>query len=491
MLYDIDGNVLLDEKWIDIELEGGTISNGVDSYDIASFGSYSRSALLLRTNGATAAKIDMKGLTQTSVTAVFYNSNRAYSSSTSATKGADGIASITIPSNAAFVRFVFSGNLESVKSLFNAEVSFAKRIAVYSPSERFTYKVDGEPDGVCNTGRMLLPPNYDPDGDPVPLIIYGHGSQTFNSWTSEIYNIGIRQYLADEGFAVIDLFGWTSKYADKYNNNFNGNDPLCIPLHIRYHSSAIDYVCSRYNVDKDNLHVMCWSMGGMLALYVTLHNPWHVKSVGMFAPVLDYISIRGARNPTHVMWSAVADELGFAGDVYDWSHNYHYDPDCVAYINLNKEGFNTLNPAWQGLTGQTLQEKVDAAIDNCEKWWADKARTDVYQDTDLAQNGVVPTKIWGAPDDNSIPYPKMVETVAQLNNGGCEAHMRTLPSGCGGHFATETAYTSHLEVAKTNVTTACGVHYDSVPLAYWENIQWIRLQMGESYDIDGINPPSE
>lgn len=492
MIYDIGGNVLSDERWIEIELEGGTISNGVDSYDIASFGSYSRSALMLKTNGATTAQFDMSELSQTSVTAVFYNSNRAYSTSASYTKGTDGIANITIPSGAAFVRFVFSGTLESVKALLNAEVSFAKRIAMYSPTERFTYAVNGEPDGVCNTGRMLLPPNYDPDGEPVPLIVFGHGSQTFNTWTDEMPAVALRKYLSDEGFAFVDIFGWTSKYAVKYNNDFRGNDPLSIPLHIRAHGSAIDYVCSRYNVDKDNIHIMSKSMGGLLALYVTVHNPWNVKSVGMFAPVLDYISIRGttSSNPSYTC-NGIADELGFTGDVSDFRSNYYYDPAAVAYIEANKEAFIQNNPAWMNLVGNTLDERLAASIDNCQKYWSNISRTDIYQDLDLAQIGKVPTKIWGAADDAAIPYMKMVETVAQLNNGGCEAHMRTLPSGCGAHFATDTAYTQYPAVAKTNVTTACGVHYDSVPLAYWENIQWIRLQMGESYDIDGINPPSE
>ena len=492
MVYDIDGNALWSERWIDIELEGGTISNGIDSYDIASFGSYSRSALMLRTNGATTAKIDMSGLTQTSVTACFYAASRAYASAVSAVKGTDGIANITIPSGTAFVRFVFSGTLESVKAFLNAEVSFARRKAMYSPTERFTYAVKCEPDGVCNTGRMLLPPNYDPDGDPVPLIVFGHGSQNFNTWTDEMPKAALKKYLSDEGFAVIDIFGWTSKYAVKYNNDFRGNDPLSIPLHIKAHESAIDYVCSRYSVDRNNIHIMSKSMGGLLALYVTVHNPWNVKSVGMFAPVLDFISIRGTTvaNPSKTL-DGIADELGFTGDVDDIRSRYYYDPVAVAYIEANKEAYIQNNPAWMNLIGNTLDERLAASIDNCQKYWSNKSRTDIYQDLGLAQIGKVPTKIWGAADDDAIPYMKMVESVAQLNNGGCEAHMRTMPSGCGGHFSVDTAYTQYAAVRKENVTTACGVHYNSVPLAYWENIQWIRMQMGETYDIDGINPPTE
>lgn len=474
MIYDVNGNALTsDQNVLEITLEGGTIGDeGKDSYDIASFGSYSRSALLVRLNGATASSLDMSRMTQTTVTAYFYNASRAYLSKLSVAKDSKGIAKVSTPTSAAFVRFVFSGQADSVVASFGERAEIAFRKAMYSPTERFAYKVYGN---ICNTGRMILPPNYDPDGKKVPLIVFMHGSGTFNAWTDELPALTIKKYLADEGFAFIDLFGWGSKYAVKYSNNFRGNDPLCIPYHVDIWGKGIDYVCSRYNIDREDVHIVSKSMGGMLALYCALQDPYKVKSIGMFAPVLDYISIRGARNPTHAMWYAVADELGFEGNIEDWRSHYMYDPEGVAYINLNKEAFITLNPAWQCLVGQSLQEKVDASIENCEKYWTDISRTDIYQDTDLAQVAKVPIKIWGAADDAAIPYMKMAETVAQFNNGGCEAHLRTMPSGCGGHFSTDTAYNQYAAVRKEDVTTACGVHYDAVPLAYWENIQWIRL----------------
>lgn len=472
MIYNISGVPQTPD--FPIEFEGGTISSsGIDSYDISSFGTYSRSAYLIRRNNATKYMLDMRGMPQSSVTAVYYKADRTFLS-TATVNVAGGYASASFPTNSAFVRFTLTGVVENINAKFDGDVENAKRIAMYSPTERFTYRVY---DGICNTGRMLLPPNYDPDGDPVPLIIYMHGSQSFTTWTSEMQRATTwNKYLADEGFAVMDLFGWTSKYAVTYNNNFAGNDPYCIPLHVSAHEAGVKYVCSRYNVDIENIHVVSKSMGGMLALYCVLQNPFNVRSVGMFAPVLDYISIRGAHNPTSQVWEATADELGFVGDVDDWKNNYMYEADGVAYINLNKEAFISLNPAWQCLIGQTLQEKVNASIDNCQKYWTNKARTDIYQDTDLAQIGKVPCKIWGAPDDESIPYLKMVETVAQLNNGGLEAHMRTLPTGCGGHFATDDAASTYSAIRTNNVTTACGVHYDYVPTAYYENVQWIRLR---------------
>lgn len=474
MIYDVDGNAIGSaQNMINIMLEGGTIGNdGKDSYDIANFGTYSRSALFVRLNGSKTISLDMSRMEQSSVTAFFYNASRVFIAQDSATKGEGGIATFSSPLAAAFVRFVFVGQADSVVALFSERAETAYRIAMYSPTERFTYKVYGE---ICNTGRMILPPNYDPDGKKVPLIVFMHGSQTFNAWTDELQHLDIKQYLADEGFAFIDLFGWGSKYATKYNNNFAGNDPLCIPYHVDIWGKGIDYVCSRYNIDREDVHIVSKSMGGMLALYCALQDPYKVKSIGMFAPVLDYISIRGSRNPTSYFWDAVAEELGFEGDLSDWKNHYMYDPEGVAYINLNKEAFITLNPAWQCLVGQSLQDKVDAAIDNCEKYWTDKTATDIYQDTDLAQVAKVPIKIWGAADDSLIPYMKMVETVAQFNNGSCEAHMRTMPSGCGGHYATDYSYTQYAAIRKDDVTTACGVHYNSVPLAYWENIQWIRL----------------
>ncbi len=473
MIYDMNGNALTsDQHVLEIALEGGAIgSDGKDSYDIANFETYSRSAMLVRLNDSKTARIDMRRMSQASVSAYFYTANRAYLSNISVNKDAQGFADVDTPAGAAFVRYVFTGQIDSVFATFPERAEFAFRKAMYSPTERFTYKVYGN---ICNTGRMILPPNYDPDGKKVPLIVYMHGSQTFNTWTSELPALTIKTYLADEGFAFIDLFGWGSKYSDKYGNNFAGNDPLCIPYHVDIWGKGIDYVCTRYNIDREDVHIVSMSMGGMLALYCALQDPYKVKSIGMFSPVLDYISIRGGHNPTSFFWEATAEELGFEGNVADWKYNYMYEPDGVAYINLNKEAFITLNPAWQCLVGQSLQDKVNASIENCRKYW-EGDKTNIYQDTNLAQVGKVPIKIWGAADDASIPYMKMAETAAQFNNGGCEAHLRTMPSGCGGHFSVSNAYTQYAAVRKEDVTTACGIHYDAVPLAYWENIQWIRL----------------
>lgn len=222
---------------------------------------------------------------------------------------------------------------------------------------------------------------------------------------------------------------------------------------------------------------MSKSQGGHIAYYYANYAPFPIRSIGMFSPVLDPLSMA----QTNVsVGKAIAQELNLVGDIdNDFAGKSNFSEEKIAIWQDNLPALNCHDEAFQGLIGQTLQEKFDTAIDNGSKWWANKSRDDVYIDYDLAKLGKYPVKIWGTPTDAETPYQKMVEAVKQLNNGGCEAHLRTFAAG--GHNVTDVGANAAGEV-QTNVTTRLGVEFASVPTAYVENLDWILLHMNEVDD---------
>ena len=141
---------------------------------------------------------------------------------------------------------------------------------------------------------------------------------------------------------------------------------------------------------------------------------------------------------------------------------------------MNIEKLAGLNEAYTGLIGGTLEENVENSMTDCEKfwterYWTDTTKTDIYTHTNYVKIGKIPVKIWGAKDDNNTPYLKMVEVVKQLQNGGTEAHMRTLPNGTGGHSCADVDGNK-----LPSVTTALGVEYTNIPCGWVENVAWIR-----------------
>lgn len=147
------------------------------------------------------------------------------------------------------------------------------------------------------------------------------------------------------------------------------------------------------------------------------------------------------------------------------------------FVRNNKEKLCGMNEAWTCLVGGNLSERIESSLSNGEKfwnqrYWEDESKTDIYTDTDRAKLGTVPVKIWGSSDDDNTPYLAMVELVKQLQNGGCEAHMRTLPRGTGGHNSADTG-TNLVE----NITTKLGIKYNNIPVGWVENVEWIRSKM--------------
>ena len=477
-------------KRLEALLERGGVESTYNlGYNTTQYKSYMRSAYDIKTGGATRLALESIGVSHTTVWVQFFTADYAKISAAPYTDG----AVISIPGNCDFIRIEITTTAEpeSVAIRFYGATGTpreAKRNGFNSVSERLTYKVSDEiaekygvaddkiEAGLYTTSRLKLPTNYSTDGQKAPVILWLEGSGgSFTSWSGD-FDTGHREairYLADEGFAVYTIYTWGNIYAQKYPNCGKAL-PYPTPTNLACLEAGIEYICDRYNLDRDNIHVMSKSQGGQVSLYYATVNALNVKSIGMFAPVLDYLSMPGEALYADTR-AAIAEDMGFVGDV-----DYFASPSFCAYDDRAREFFRQnldklaiMNEAWTGLTGATLEELFEEALDDCETFWTDKIwntnRTDIYTNTHYVKTASVPVKIWGAPNDAATPYLKMVEVVQQLKNGGCEAEMRTFASG--GHGCADYNNTT------SGVVTASGTVYNSLGIGWVENVAWIRAHM--------------
>ena len=65
-----------------------------------------------------------------------------------------------------------------------------------------------------------------------------------------------------------------------------------------------------------------------------------------------------------------------------------------------------------------------------------------------------PVKIWIAEDDAAVCYSLANAVIKSLQNAGCHAELRTMPSGTGGHHSVDNDTNAP---QTTNVTTSLGI----------------------------------
>ena len=440
-----------------------------------------RTAYTIKLNGCINIDFpDVSTYTFTYVIAYFYDDSLNYLSYQE--RSSEDYYKFLVPVNAEYVRFVFQDMAltDSIPIQFFSSIVSpyeCKNAKTRTDTEWITMDVQ---DDMFTFGRLLLPPNYTIDGKKTPLVLWMDGSGNTTTWDSDFNTEKLQylRYVRDEGFAVLLVFGWGSYFYEKYSHCGRAY-PYQTPTGIACIKAGIEWVCDRYNIDENEIHVMSKSQGGQFAFYLATNPIVPIKSIGMFAPVLDYLSMPGEAFYEDTR-KAIAEDLNLQGDSsYFISGEYStYTEEAVAFLEANIEAICGLNEAWTGLIGNTLQTNFESSIADGNKFWSEQywttpAKTDIYDDITKSKVAHVPVKIWGASDDDNTPYLKMVEAVKQLQNGGTEAVMRTFNRGTGGHSCADVGNTI------SSVTTALGVTYTNLPAGWNENVTWIRQHMAK------------
>ena len=319
-------------------------------------------------------------------------------------------------------------------------------------------------DRYYTSGLLKLPPNYTPDGEPVKLIIFCHGSADYNSITSQSFGLNFEnyfQYLSDEGYAIMDVFSWTTKYPQAAGANFGS------PIAKAGLMQGYEWVKDNYNIDNSGVFVSGKSAGGYQAVNLLYNNAMPIKAAGLLAPALLPIHQPfGYNGSTKV---AYADDFGFEGDTENILNVegsvLPMTQELREYLTLNVPKIIGYVPIWNGIVNGNYDTMLENTLNKNEKMAE-------YQNLSRVNN--VPTKIWAAIDDGDDDwgiYGASRIYIHTLKNANNIAEIRTMPANTGGHNAVDSSPDA-LKVR--SITTRLGITHSNVPLAYVELASFFR-----------------
>lgn len=452
-----------------VRMERGALkSTGAIDNDKVKFTTYIRSSMLIKLNGAT------------KVTGVNLNGFTVYEYSSSFGFIKTSAEGDTLSSNCTYVKIAKQASLpnEDVflsfdgfpEEVYNVQIEKGNASGVYASgdinagkraAETLAFDVDGS---VFTTAKLLLPPNYSINGDKVPLFIYSACDGSYRGTSANGYgwnnaidrNDSLRdlttelQYMADEGFAVLNIYPWGS-----YNNtNYPGcgwSGALALPVTLKAFEKAVEYVTTRFNISDQYVFQASHSGSGKLSSFYAGHRPnFNLRHIYAFAPVIDGFCFYQWGADFYDMRRAMQHEMNFDvsvgnGSAFTTSGAWPIHPAnnidvSKAFILANAGKFSqcaTVN--WCNLTEQDFEDKWADTVAFGNAWqsvrtsspsasaWAALDGT-IYNRDDLAiiSDGV-PISILGAVDDADCPYLVMREFVNQLNNGGGDAELITMP----------------------------------------------------------------
>lgn len=327
-------------------------------------------------------------------------------------------------------------------------------------------------DLISNTLRLYLPSNYSPTGEPVKMIYKAHGSNGYSwidldTWGGDTSI----DYLADEGFALYDMFAGTSYYSAIINPNLTHDSATRIanynvPIQLAAQVAAYEWVVRNFNVDA-RVYVFGKSHGGMAGIYAT-NKIVPTRAVALFAPLITPIG--DLYNP----WGNHLNECSMCLDdmCFDVPDGMTFD-QMVSAVNGKASGWKTIvldNAAKQagliayinGVTNLKQSSLLSALMDDTYKVQGGM--------DDLIRHSETPVKVWCAPDDAEVVFANGWNFVKSLQNGGSNAQFREFPSGTGGHYFDNFTNASSI---KDTVTTALGVQY-TAPRAYIELVNYFN-----------------
>ncbi len=155
------------------------------------------------------------------------------------------------------------------------------------------------PDGVEVEGVLELPPDYQPGGGRLPLVVELHGGPTDATLFNLRYWIYGRTILAARGYALLSPnYRGSTGYGDKFMTDLIGREN---DIEVQDILSGVDAMIERGIADPDRLGVMGWSNGGFLVnCLITTTQRFKAASTG--AGVFDQLMQWGLEDtPGHVI----------------------------------------------------------------------------------------------------------------------------------------------------------------------------------------------
>ena len=319
-----------------------------------------------------------------------------------------------------------------------------------------------------NNGFVILPPNYSAEGDPVPLILFMHGSDGYQFRETSIINYGsLLEFLANNGYAVADCSTLTNTYETLYDANYPSyRSWACYDAFYKYLTEA-------YNIKTDGCYIFGKSAGGQNTVQYSLMKNIPIKAAGILAGSIDSI-INGKVYNGSTQWAAVIDwldQLGVDTSIITPADYYSNNNTLwSAIVAADEDKFIGFNPFWMASVNfdrDTFATTIAGMTCSQANLSGSTTIQNIVNDTQKVFD--VPIKLWHAVDDNIVPIEiaRMFRKTVQNAGGVCAIH--ELPANTGQHHAVDTdpsAPTVSYETKYGGTVT--------IPVAYAELIEWFK-----------------
>lgn len=140
----------------------------------------------------------------------------------------------------------------------HGSAALAQQTPVDSFDSAGAYTLGFTLDGRERRAHVFVPPGYDPQGEPVPLVLVLHGAG--GAGASIATFSGFNELAAEAGFVVA--------YPDGYNRAWNDARPSAQTLgvdDVSFISRLIDFLAGQIHIDSARIYAAGYSMGGMMA----------------------------------------------------------------------------------------------------------------------------------------------------------------------------------------------------------------------------------
>ncbi len=181
-----------------------------------------------------------------------------------------------------------------------------------------------------DAGVLLLPDSYGEDKAPTRLVINCHGAGgTVTTDDSQVEGQVLTKYLLANGYAVMDVNGLPSDFADQYGIDIRNN--IGSPIAMQTYIKAYHYCIDHFNLHKE-IFVHGGSMGGISSTNLVLSEALPVLAQTGFCPVLDtyneiFLHPWSDGLPKTAMGILYSFQKDAAGNyIYDEDKLLHYDP---------------------------------------------------------------------------------------------------------------------------------------------------------------------
>lgn len=336
---------------------------------------------------------------------------------------------------------------------------------------------------------VMLPPNYDPKGEPCKVVFWfnGDGCPWFIEHglsSSAAYEDGWK-YLNAYGYAVVQCMGYTSMWKDEQGSNqVSMNLGRISPAYIASVRALYDHVMRNYNFEPA-VYLGAKSAGGDLMMHTALTLPFPVRAAaGVDVGINAFDTMRHSYVGTQKSWQK---RLGCA----NWDS-----------FQLSQSGSGTTATLVHNGSGATDTQKDDAQLlkDNMEIYrnivpffmnsdidlnsfvTQNLLLTDVFNDgadyptalTSIvyAAHKVVniPIKLWCATKDPATPYTWHKIMVEWIKRNGGIAELRSYTGSDGTHHSIIGGTAKKV----ASVNTPYGGTMADICIGFVEMVEWFK-----------------